>query len=177
MAKAPLALCILTVSLALAGQAGADEAPTAASAPAAPVSVADQIDQYLKSSRMTDLPTDAAPGVTSGAEERKVHGEVSVAVGSQGYRSAYVRTDLPVGKTGTLSIAVQETRFNGRFGPRDYRSVGLGLDLSGAAPDAAGLPCQGRWDDHRPRLDDPLRIDGAAAGRRCQRPDAPPFRP
>ncbi|MEO8113006.1 MAG: hypothetical protein ABI655_01405, partial [Phenylobacterium sp.] len=157
----------------------ADEPPVATAPPAAaaPISTAEQIEQYLKSSRVTDLPTDAAPGVTSGEEPRRVHGEVSVAVGTGGYRSAYVRTDLPVGRTGTLSIAVQDTRFNGRLAPRGYggwgyggMDLGLALALGGAGD---GPACRNSWEGLRLRPDDPWRIDDAAA-RRCLRPQTPP---
>ncbi len=70
-----------------------------------------------------------------------MHGVVDVAVGSHGYRSAYVRSDFPVGKTGTLSIAVQDSQFNGRagYGYGGYggygggQNIGIGLAFGGAA--------------------------------------------
>jgi hypothetical protein len=75
-----------------------------------------------------------------------MHGEAGVTVGSGGYRSGYVRSDIPVGQTGTVSIAVGETKFGshylpGRFGPGGYRSLGLGLALGGAALDPSGVRC------------------------------------
>src|SRR5438270_12066479 len=99
----PLSALILAAALgcaraALAGQPAA--MPTApATASDAPPSVADQIDAYLKASPALALPTEATRGVTSGEEgPRKAHGVVDVAVGSNGYRSAYVRSDVPLGK-------------------------------------------------------------------------------
>jgi hypothetical protein len=87
---------------------------------------------------------------------------VDVAVGSNGYRSAYVASELPVGKTGTATIAVGETRFDGRAGgrfagpyggPQTRQSLALGLMLGGAdtsrcrmAPDDAGTPRDPRFD-------------------------------
>jgi hypothetical protein len=113
-----------------------------ATAGAAPdLTVADQIDLYLKTSPALETePADALAGIV-GRQERKIHGEVSVGVGTGGYRSLYARADMPVGETGRLSIAVQETR--GRFGhgwgrfydrqrcDLEAMSPGRPLDLSG----------------------------------------------
>jgi hypothetical protein len=113
------------------------EAVATATTAGAPPSVAEQIDNYLKTSPAAALPKDGANGVTSGSEEpRKVHGVVDVTVGTGGYRSAYVRSDMPVGKTGTLSIAVEDTqggnRYGGRFAQYGRQSLGLGLRFDGA---------------------------------------------
>ena len=123
--------------------------PSVAAAPpvAADPGVAAQIDDYLKTSPAIVLPRDGgAAGITSSEEPRKVHGVVDVAVGTHGYRSAYVRSDFPVGKTGTLSIAVEDSQFKGRgygygyggyggYGDQTYRNqnVALGLAFGGAA--------------------------------------------
>lgn len=120
-----------------------DQAAAPAAAPTASVGIADQIDTYLKTSPALALPRDGAAGVTPSDEPRKIHGVVDVAVGTGGYRSAFLESDLPVGKTGTLSIAVGEQRFNGRFASRfggrnlgvTRQSLGLGLYLGDAAPD------------------------------------------
>lgn len=113
--------------LLAAGPAFAADAPVATAGPDQP-SVAAQIDDYLKTSPAIALPKDGNAGITSSAadEPRQVHGVVDVAVGSHGYRSAYVRSDFPVGKTGTLSIAVQDSQFNGRVGPYGYGGYGYG---------------------------------------------------
>ncbi|MFI4964866.1 MAG: hypothetical protein ACHP9T_05805 [Caulobacterales bacterium] len=140
MATAPAATTgAPPVAAAPAGNAGAVSAPGVGGP-----SVADQIDNYLKTSPALTPPRDGASGVTSGEEPRKVHGVVDVAVGTNGYRSAFVQSELPVGKTGTLSIAVGESRFNDRFasrfgGPYAYapgvrQSLGVGLYLGDAAP-------------------------------------------
>ena len=110
------------------------EAPSAPVTAPAGTDIADQIDTYLKTSPAL-LPTDRAGGVTNGDEPRKVHGEVAFAVGTGGYRSAYVRGDFPVGQSGTLSVAVSESRFKGRFDPVQRQRLGLGLNFTGAAPD------------------------------------------
>lgn len=137
-----------------AAQPTAAATSVAAQPVAADPGVAAQIDNYLKTSPAIQLPKDGgASGITSSDEEpRKVHGMVDVAVGSHGYRSAYVRSDFPVGKTGTLSIAVEDSQFKGRYGGYGYggygyggygagygdqtyrnQSVALGLALGGAA--------------------------------------------
>lgn len=114
-----IAALILATSLSagLAARAAEPEirATAPAAAPPAP-DVTDQIDTYLRTSPPAALPKDRASGVTTGDEPRKAHGFVDVTVGSGGYRSAFVQGDLPVGRTGTLSIAVGESRFNGRSG-------------------------------------------------------------
>jgi len=138
--------------------ATAQPATTGASVVGPPAAAADpgvaaQIDDYLKTSPAIELPRDGgATGITSSEEPRKVHGVVDVAVGTHGYRSAYVRSDFPVGKTGTLSIAVEDSQFKGRgygypyggygyggyggaYGDQTYRNqnVALGLAFGGAA--------------------------------------------
>jgi hypothetical protein len=150
-------------AIATAPPAGSGAPPNAApasSAPAssAPGSVADQIDAYLKTSPALALPRDAASGVTAGQDGlRKPHGMVDVAVGSNGYRSAFVQSDLPVGKTGTVSIAVGETRFKARGlydlrgyggpGDVDRRSVALGLSMGETALDPHDPRCRQMADE------------------------------
>jgi hypothetical protein len=129
--------------------------------PAVPSSVAQQIDDFIHAAPVTQLPPDAASGVVAGGadEPRKVHGVVDVSVGNHGYRSGYVRSDLPIGKTGTLSIAVGETQFNGRASPYGYRygngggsytsqTLAIGLALGqNSAPSGEGR-CRSAWNDN-----------------------------
>ncbi|MDB5443680.1 MAG: hypothetical protein JWP73_2056 [Phenylobacterium sp.] len=127
MRPAALALlsALLAASAAHAGQPAAADAPVASSPPP---SVAEQIDAFIKASPVPALPQDAAPGATSTADDRKVHGVVELGVGSNGYRHAYIQSDMALGEHGSLSIAVDDTRFNGRFG--QYRNQGLGIGLA-----------------------------------------------
>lgn len=146
------ALAVLALAPAGVSQAAEPEAVATAPAsePSAPNSTADQIDTYLKTSPALALPKDALGGVVSGDAPRQVHGVVDVSVGSNGYRSAFVASEIPVGKTGTATIAVGETRFNGRGwgapgyrggGPYNSQNLALGLALGGAtAP--TGLRCR-----------------------------------
>lgn len=169
-------------------------APGVAAQPAAAdPGVAAQIDDYLKTSPAIVLPRDSgAAGITSGGEEpRQVHGVVDVAVGTHGYRSAYVRSDFPVGKTGTLSIAVQDTQFKGRFGGYGYgggyggygdqtyrnQNVALGLAFGGAAQ--GGDPRCRDSGMSRHRIDPMLMGSGPGGDRSygCDRPEPAPLRP
>jgi hypothetical protein len=100
----------------MATAGGSGLAPTAAPATAASVAAppsgperttAQQIDDFLRSSRRESLD---AHGDEPPALERGVHGEVSVGVGTHGYRSASVQAQMPLGKRGWLSVAVGESR-------------------------------------------------------------------
>lgn len=136
-----------------AGVAAAAEPEALTTAPATiggtPTSVADQIDMYLKTSPAAALPREPAAGVTATDEPRTVHGMVDVAMGSNGYRSVFVRSDLPIGKSGTVSIAVGETRFDGRgrFGTATRQSLGLGLAVGGATLDPRDARCRQTGED------------------------------
>ena len=100
--------------------------------PDGPLSTAEQIDAYLKSSPVleTDQP-DAMDGVVPGARnDGKVHGEVAVGVGTGGYRSLYARADMPLGDTGRLSLSIEDSKFgrdHGYYGRRGGQSFGAGL--------------------------------------------------
>jgi hypothetical protein len=142
-ARRLLPVLMAAAALTAAGAVRSAEPEAVATAPPA-TSTADQIDAYLRTSPALALPKDGPAGVTTGEEPRKAHGFVDLAVGTGGYRSAYVQSDLPVGKTGTLSIGVGETRFNGRsgvgyggyggrFGAGDRQTLALGLSLGGDA--------------------------------------------
>ena len=159
---APALLTIAAVA-ALAGPAWAADPEPVAAAPA-PLTIDEQIDNYIRTSPAAVLPKDNAAGVVSGDEPRQVHGMVDVTVGSNGYRSATVASELPIGKTGTATIAVRETQFKGRygaggyggsgygrFGPQSGQDVALGLSLGGA--DSANPRCRQAVEDGAVNLD------------------------
>jgi len=120
------------VALIAAPALAADEpVATASQTPApsaAPATTAEQIDAFIRSSPAVML---EAPGEVDGVvgrDDRKVHGVVAVGVGTGGYRSVYVRTDIPVGETGRVSLAFEDSR--GRYAPyphRQYRDGHGGL--------------------------------------------------
>ena len=146
-----LSLALAAALVAAPALAAEDPAGPTATAPVA--STADQIEAFLHDSPVTQLPADSEPvGVTSADASRQPHGVVSVGVGTHGYRSVYMRSDLPIGRTGMLSVAIGDTRFNGGgygryggyggYGGWDQRSVGVSLSAGGAAGYADG--CRGR---------------------------------
>jgi len=155
-------------------------ATSPAKPPAAPMTTGEQIDAYLRASPTT--PWQDAEGLDRQEDRplRQVHGQVGVAVGTGGYRSAFVQSDIPVGRDGNLSIYVQQTQ-GGRghgygygsgygngygYGGHSGQSLGLSLDFSGSARAA---DCrQGAWDHS-------ARGGEAAQSRlnRCARPGRP----
>ena len=114
----------------LAGPALAADEPVA-TAPRAPapeaMSTAQQIDDFIRTSPAV---SSNAAGEVDGVvprDDRKVHGVVEVGVGTGGYRSVYVRTDVPLGRNGRASLAFEDTKY-GRHAPYRYYGGGpLGL--------------------------------------------------
>ncbi len=104
-------LAILTAALALAGGAQAEEAIStagAAGAPPAATDTAGQIDDWIASSPAA---REEGEGVLAdGPRERKIHGEVGMAIGTGGYRSAYITSVMPIGETGTLALSLGQTK-------------------------------------------------------------------
>lgn len=152
------------------------EAVATASGSGAPPTVAQQIDAYLKTSPAASLPKDTADGITPGDEPRKIHGVVDVTAGSGGYRSAYVASEIPIGKTGSATISVGETHFGNRFGGRYYGGypygatslgLGLGFDTSLDPTDCRRLQAGEAGD---PRFDPRIPLGGS---RNCRTPGAP----
>ncbi|THD81001.1 MAG: hypothetical protein E7812_06240 [Phenylobacterium sp.] len=164
-------LCIaaLVAAFGAAGAAwAADPVPSAGGTGAAPVSTADQISAFLKAAPVPDLPNDGPAGATtSGPEERRIHGVVEVGAGSSGYRHAFVGADIPLGQTGTLSIAVDQSRFQGRYG--GWRGQSLAGDLAlgpAAAQDPSSAPCLTQHSDQPPAE----RWSAFGAGLGCRGP-------
>jgi hypothetical protein len=130
---APFLLC----GPALAAEPSAD-APIAS----APADTDAQIAAYLKTSPDPLSATGEAPPLDALAPDRAVHGEVGVGIGTGGYRHAHATMIAPIGDIGTAAIAVSDTRFNGRFGPRESQSLSIGVALGqGAAINPAAAPC------------------------------------
>jgi hypothetical protein len=124
-------LAALVAAPALAAEPTAFEAPVAtASTDAPPTSTADQIDAFIRTSPARDVRRDdALDGVIPGAD-REPHGEVSVGVGTGGYRSVYGRTEIPVGKNGRVSLAFEDSR-NGYGYGRGYYGGAYGAGSLG----------------------------------------------
>jgi hypothetical protein len=134
------------------------------------MTTSEQIDAYLRAAPTTPWQDAEALDRQEGRPERQIHGQVGVAVGTGGYRSAYVQSDIPVGRNGNLSIFVQQTQ-GGRghgygygngygygydggygYGAHSGQSLGLSLDLSGKARPA---DCRQGSSDRTARRFDP----------------------
>ncbi|MFC3070185.1 hypothetical protein [Phenylobacterium soli] len=136
--RVPILASILLASLAC-GRAALASEPVPGGATEAPISTADQIDAFIKSHPAPDLPQDRAAGVTSSsAHERSPHGFVEVGVGTGGYRSVAGLVQMPLGDTGSVTLAASDLRGRGVFGAR-AQSLGASLALGPAAA-AAGDP-------------------------------------
>lgn len=120
----------IAVMLVLAaGRAFASEPPAEAPTATAPTDVADQIAAYLRDSPAASLPADAPRTTSEQPLDRRPHGVFEVGVGSHGYRSVYLQTEVPLGEKGRLSVAIGESRGRaprivhgapGTYGPYDF---------------------------------------------------------
>lgn len=134
---------ILTAAPAMA----ADE-PAQATSPADDTPA--QVEAFIHDAPPLKVDTNGdAPLLSAPPRDGRVHGEVAVAAGSHGYRSVYLRTDVPVGESGHLSIAITQSHGGGwrghEWGGRPGPVGGLAAPLSG--PDGLGSPSA----EHGPR--------------------------
>lgn len=120
-------VAILMAALALGSAAHAQEAMSTAGASGSPPTeeTARQIERWLSDSPAAREQHDDVLAGLVGEPERKIHGEVGVAVGTGGYRSGYISTVMPIGETGTLALMLGQEK-NG------FR--GLGYGPYGAGP-------------------------------------------
>ena len=111
---------------------------------------APQIDHAPPSGDADTLQADGTPA------PRQIHGSAGVAIGSNGYSSAYVSSLIPVGKDSTLGIAVAQSNWGGttvdhgkyRLPKGRSQSVAVSLQLgngNAAVPDG----CPGFMDGGR----------------------------
>jgi len=135
---------LVPLSLSLAAAAtiaqAADEAASAPIANPRADETAAQIDDWIREASAE--PAAEAPAQGTQAIDRRIHGEVGFGIGSNGYRSAYGVATMPIGKTGTATVALSEGRMNFRGGRRaTNRSLALSLAFGDAArPAATGGP-------------------------------------
>lgn len=130
-AVAPAAWAQEAITTAPVAAATSAALPVAkAAATPASTDTAAQIDTWIKKAPPVDLDDGAPGGVTTSQAPRKVHGEVGVSVGSGGYRSAYAVSVMPIGETGTLTLAVSESK-GGRRGGYGYGYGGPGFGRFG----------------------------------------------
>jgi len=119
MSAYPTALAAALMLGFCAAPALAEEAISTAGtgqAPSATAETAAQIDRWIADApRLAD---DERPMLD---QPRRIHGEVGVAVGTGGYRSGYVISHMPLGETGSLTLAIGQTRnARGYYGHQDY---------------------------------------------------------
>lgn len=101
----------------IAGPALAADEPVATASPTpAPMTTAEQIDAFIRSSPAVTLDNPGEVDGVVGRDDRKVHGVVEVGVGTGGYRRIYVRTDMPVGESGRVSLAFEDSK-GGYYAP------------------------------------------------------------
>ena len=106
----PILFLLLAAGPAFAANLPA-ERPTATAAVAAPGDVAEQIAAYLRDSPVAQLPAVGAPRAAAArAFDRRPHGVIEAGVGSHGYRSVYLQTDIPLGDNGMLSLGIGQRR-------------------------------------------------------------------
>lgn len=113
-----------------------------------------------------DAPSNTAPVAapsTAPMQDRAIHGEAEVGLGSNGDRLARVSAVVPVGTDGELGLALADEALGGRRGHSDHKSVALSLQLGeGVSSEPCGLRHTGV-----PLASD-LRQDSV-----CARPGAP----
>lgn len=79
-------------------------APAATAPPAETLDTAEQIKRWLAESPAATTPDEGFGEGVRLPRERKIHGEVGVAVGTGGYRSGYITSVMPLGENGTLAL-------------------------------------------------------------------------
>lgn len=159
----------------------------------APLDTNAQIEAFIRSAPSTPWRNDAPLAGQDLELKRQVHGQVGVAVGTGGYRSAFVQADIPVGETGMLSVAVSESRSNhayayggypgyGYGGPGSYGAFGYGDSFGHGARRSLGVSlylgdsvrsgdCRGRFTPVKP----PSIGSGWSDDRRCATPGSSRF--
>lgn len=82
-----------------------------AAAPSTPMTTAEQIAAFLDASPAIERGEGLAGLAETSQDEtpRKIHGSAGVTVGTGGYRSAYVATQIPIGQNATLGLAYAQT--------------------------------------------------------------------
>lgn len=140
-----------TTTSSTASAASPEVVATAAGAPASPAQANDSVlTRWLKQAPAVSLGDDYNSGVIAqGAPDRAIHGEVGVSVGSGGYRDVYGVATMPIGKTGELGVAVEDTQFSKPFHV-DARRLDVSLALGGGGGAAAPADCESaiRVGDH-----------------------------
>ena len=97
-----------------------------------------QIDRWIAGRSIADKPW--GERATEVPDDRKVHGEVSVGIGTGGYRDYGVAVSLPVGENGRLDISYRQVENGYPYGGYGYGRPyfdASGYAVPGSQPDAA----------------------------------------
>ena len=131
-------------AMATAGATGAAPSDAVASepAPTPPAAAAPLEDTAAQIQRwIADSPTNADDRdgqlLDLRREDRQMHGEVGVAIGTGGYRSAYITSVMPLGDKGTLALSFSQDKnargyYRGAYGYPYGVPLGEGLMGYGA---------------------------------------------
>jgi len=127
-------VAVLTAAvLALASTVQAQEAISTAGASGTPPTdeTARQIERWLAESPAAREQEEGVLSGLVGEPDRKIHGEVGMAIGTGGYRSAYISSVMPLGENGTLALSIGQEKNGfrpygyGFYGPAYGRGTGL----------------------------------------------------
>jgi hypothetical protein len=137
-ARGPVPSLILALALAAASAGAAHAADdTAPIANPRADETAAQIDDWIREASAEPAAGAATP---DRPVDRQMHGEVGFGIGTNGYRSAYGIVTMPIGKTGTATVALSENRMNFRGRRGTDRSLALSLAFGDAARSPAAGP-------------------------------------
>jgi hypothetical protein len=124
---------------------------TAAGAPGAPGPATQsgdpQLTRWLSQAPSVSLGAGYQDGAIQQLPDKGVHGVVGVGFGTGGYRDAYVAATMPVGKTGELGVAIEDTQLSKPF-KIDQRRLAVNLALGGASNAPADCAEAIRVGDH-----------------------------
>jgi hypothetical protein len=81
-----------------------------------------QIDRWLDSRSVADAPW--AEAATGSPGDRRMHGQVTVGIGTEGYRDFGAAVSLPIGETGWLDISYRQVRNGYPYGGYDPYGYG-----------------------------------------------------
>jgi hypothetical protein len=127
-------LLLLASGLAMLGGAGALAADESAPMTTASKSTDQKIADWLKDAPPADAADDQpGPDAPPPPRDRRIHGEVGAAIGTGGYRSAYGVVQMPVGKSGSATIAVATGRNSWRAAGPWLAGPFAGARLQGCA--------------------------------------------
>jgi hypothetical protein len=96
----------------------AKTAPATTTGATNPMTTDEQVKAWVNDAPKLDHSGDTganadASNTDAAAALRQIHGEAGVSVGSNGYSSEFVSTLIPIGKDGTLGLAVSQSDYGG----------------------------------------------------------------